>query len=68
MSSDTRLELKEQQTLRNFLTQADLVKFARAGAEQDVMQNAFATVEDFVEQTKESEQPQKNTENAKGGS
>ena len=53
MSSDTRLELKEQQTLRDFLTQADLVKFARAGAEQDVMQNAFATVESFVEQTKE---------------
>jgi hypothetical protein len=57
MASDTRLELKEQQTLRNFLTQADLVKFARAGAEQDVMQNAFSTVEDFVEQTKE-EPPQ----------
>ena len=60
MSSDTRLELKEQQTLRDFLTQADLVKFARAGAEQDVMQNAFATVESFVEQTKEEPvEPQK---------
>jgi hypothetical protein len=57
MASDTRLELKEQQTLRNFMTQADLVKFARAGAEQDAMQNAFTTVEDFVEQTKE-EPPQ----------
>jgi hypothetical protein len=53
MAADIRLELKEQQTLRNFMTQADLVKFARAGAEQDVMQNAFSTVEDFVEQTKE---------------
>ncbi|MFA6172685.1 MAG: hypothetical protein WC334_04655 [Kiritimatiellales bacterium] len=58
MSSDTRLELREQQTLRNFMTQADLVKFARAGAEQDVMQNAFATVESFVEQTKEEPQPE----------
>lgn len=57
MASDTRLELKEQQTLRNFLTQADLVKFARADAEQEVMQNAFGTVESFVEQTKE-EPPQ----------
>ena len=58
MATDTRLELKEQQTLRNFLTQADLVKFARAGAEQDVMQNAFSTVEDFVEQTKEEPPPE----------
>lgn len=53
MASDTRLELKEQQTLRNFLTQADMVKFARAGAERPVMQTAFDTVEHFVEQTKE---------------
>lgn len=69
MATDTRLELKEQQTLRNFLMQADLVKFARAGAEQDVMQNAFSTVEDFVEQTKEEiQEPQKNTENARGNS
>ncbi len=58
MSSDTRLEFKEQQTLRNFMTQADLVKFARADAQQDVMQNAFATVEQFVEQTKEEPQPE----------
>ncbi len=58
MSSDTRLEFKEQQALRNFMTQADLVKFARADAQQDVMQNAFATVEQFVEQTKEEPQPE----------
>lgn len=58
MSSDTRLEFKEQQILRNFMTQADLVKFARANAQQDVMQNAFATVEEFVEQTKEEPQPE----------
>ncbi len=51
MAADIRLELKEQQTLRNFMTQADLVKFARAGAEQDVMQNAFDTVSTFVDQT-----------------
>lgn len=58
MAADKRLEIKEQQTLRNFMTQADLVKFARTGAEQDVMQNAFATVESFVEQTKEEPQPE----------
>lgn len=62
MSKDVRLGMKEQQTLRNFLTQADLVKFARAGAEKEVMQNAFATVDEFVEQTKEEPQPEEETE------
>lgn len=60
MANDRRLGLREQQTLRQFLTQADLVKFARAGAEGDVMRTAFATVETFVEQTKE--EPQKDVE------
>lgn len=64
MSSDMRLDLKEQQTLRNFMTQADLVKFARAEAEQEVMQNAFSTVESFVEQTKEEPAPEKEDEKA----
>jgi len=53
MSNDVRLNLNEQQTLRHFMTQADLVKFARADAEQGVMQTAFSTVETFVDQTKE---------------
>ena len=67
MSKDIRLDLKEQQTLRNFMTQADLVKFARADAEKEVMQNAFSTVEEFVEQTKEEvQEPQENSENTKG--
>lgn len=51
MSSDSRLAVKEQQILRNFLIQADLVKFARAGAEKEVMKNAFTTVEQFIDQT-----------------
>ncbi len=55
MAHDERLHLKEQQTLRHFLTQADLVKFARADAEKDVMRTAFSTVEDFVKQTKITE-------------
>jgi len=60
MSFDARLEPEQQQTLRNFMIQADLVKFARADAEQEVMQNAFTTVEHFVEQTKEPPaEPQK---------
>ncbi|MCU0856912.1 MAG: hypothetical protein MUC65_00720 [Pontiellaceae bacterium] len=66
MTSDKRLEIKEQQTLRNFMTQADLVKFARADAAQEVMQTAFTTVEQFVEQTKQEEHlPQESTENSK---
>jgi hypothetical protein len=61
MTADIRLDIKEQQTLRNFMTQADLVKFARADAEQDVMNTAFSTVEEFVEQTKEEPQSEKET-------
>ncbi|MDD3277165.1 MAG: hypothetical protein PHP93_08965 [Kiritimatiellales bacterium] len=61
MSSDVRLDIKEQQTLRNFMTQADLVKFARADAEKEVMQTAFNTVDEFVEQTKEEPQPEEET-------
>ena len=66
MTADNRLAIKEQQTLHNFLTQADLVKFARADAQQDVMQNAFDTVDRFIEQTKQDAGlPQESTENSK---
>ena len=66
MTAGTRLAIKEQQTLHNFLTQADLVKFARADAQQDVMQNAFDTVDRFIEQTKQDAGlPQESTENSK---
>lgn len=51
MAHDDRLQSHEQQTLRTFLTQADLVKFSRAGAEKEVMRTAFQTVEDFVAET-----------------
>lgn len=51
MTQDPRLKVGEQQTLYTFLTQADLVKFARADAEQEVMQTAFSTVEHFIDQT-----------------
>lgn len=56
MAADNRLAVKEQQILRNFLIQADLVKFARAGAENEVMQNAFTTVEQFIDQTAPADQ------------
>ena len=51
LNHDARLTLKDQNTLREFFVQADLVKFARAGAEKDVMRTAFETVTQFVEQT-----------------
>jgi hypothetical protein len=63
MAHDGRLNIKEQQTLRNFMTQADLVKFARAGAEKEVMQTAFSTVAQFVDQTAECPTPNKEPQN-----
>jgi hypothetical protein len=66
LNHDTRLTLKDQNTLREFFVQADLVKFARAGAEKDVMRTAFSTVEEFVNQTTEEEHlPQENAKNSK---
>lgn len=51
MMTDRRLNTREQQSLLDFLTQADLVKFARAGAEQDVMQCALDIVARFIDET-----------------
>jgi len=64
LNHDDRLTLKDQNTLREFFIQADLVKFARAGAEKDVMRTAFNTVETFVEQTKEADQEEKEAKEA----
>ena len=55
LNHDSRLSLLEQNSLRNFFTQADLVKFAQADAEKEVMNTAFVTVEEFIEQTTETE-------------
>jgi len=63
MTRDDRLKIQEQQTLRTFLNQADLVKFARADAEKDVMRTAFDTVETFVDQTAEHPTPNKEPQN-----
>lgn len=46
------LPSEHQALLSDFFEQADLVKFARADAQQDVMQTAFSTVESFVHQTR----------------
>jgi len=64
LNHDARLTLKDQNILREFFVQTDLVKFARAGAEKDVMRTAFSTVESFVDQTWQQESlPQESTEN-----
>jgi hypothetical protein len=63
LKTAARLDLKNRLTLNRFFEQSDLVKFARAGAEQDVMQTAFQTVEQFVNQTTECPAPDKETQN-----
>ena len=46
-----KLPHEHKKLLNNFFLQSDLVKFARADAQQDVMQTAFTTVEIFINQT-----------------
>lgn len=65
LNHDDRLTLKDQNTLREFFVQADLVKFARAGAEKDVMRTAFQTVEEFVTQTTKNETTHESHESAR---
>jgi hypothetical protein len=55
--------------LETVFEQSDLVKFARADAQQDVMQTAFDTVEKFISQTTKLERnlPQESAKNSKTG-
>lgn len=46
-----KLPHEHKKLLNNFFLQSDLVKFARADAQQEVMQTAFDTVEIFINQT-----------------
>lgn len=55
LKQDARLNQENRQTLQRFFKQSDLVKFAQAGAEQEVMQTAFDTVTQFVFQTMEEQ-------------
>lgn len=59
---------KHKTQLMPFFEQADLVKFANADAEQNIMRTAFTTVENFVNETAEELEPQKNAEIAKAPS
>ena len=63
-----KLPHEHRKLLGPFFEQSDLVKFARADAQQEVMQTAFQTVEQFVNQTTEELEPQKNAENTKESS
>lgn len=61
-----KLPHEHKKTLEPFFEQSDLVKFARADAQQEVMQTAFTTVETFVDQTMQGEcLPQESAENSK---
>ncbi|HKL21358.1 MAG TPA: hypothetical protein VJ904_06100, partial [Tichowtungia sp.] len=51
-----KLSHKHKAALGTFFEQSDLVKFARADAQQEVMQTAFDTVEKFVDQTCQTNQ------------
>ena len=57
-----KLPPAHQGELATFFEQSDLVKFARADAQQDVMQTAFSTVKTFVEQTTEQHHETKENE------
>lgn len=54
---------EHRKQLMPFFEQSDLVKFANADAEQDIMQTAFETVEQFVGQTAEYRTPNKEPQN-----
>lgn len=57
LRDETRLPTPSREMLPRFLELADQVKFARADAEQEVMQDAFDLVERFVEQTAAPDEP-----------
>ena len=52
MSRSPELSTEQQNILRAFMTQADMVKFAKGHPDRATMENAFATTERFVERTK----------------
>ncbi len=61
-----KLSREQKNALGNFFELSDLVKFARADAEKDVMRTAFQTVETFIEQTiQEQCLPQESAKNSK---
>lgn len=62
LDQDSSLSAENRSILQQFFTQADLVKFARADAANDVMHVAFDNVQNFVNQTEPSDESSPNTD------
>ncbi|QHI70102.1 hypothetical protein [Tichowtungia aerotolerans] len=62
-----KLPHEHKKFLATVFEQSDLVKFARADAQQEVMQTALGTVEQFIDQTTQEDLPQESTKNPKTG-
>lgn len=60
MSRSPELTGAQRNILQEFMRQADMVKFARGESDRETMQTAFNTAEEFIEQTKLTEEPDAN--------
>lgn len=52
LSRSPELNMDQQAILRDFMTQADMVKFAKGHPDRSTMESAFATTKAFVQETK----------------
>lgn len=52
MSKSPELNMDQQGILRDFMTQADMVKFAKGHPDRSTMEAAFSTTDQFVRETK----------------
>ncbi len=52
LSRSPELSMDQQSILRDFMTQADMVKFAKGRPDRSSMESAFATTKQFIEETK----------------
>ncbi|QBG46001.1 hypothetical protein EGM51_00700 [Verrucomicrobia bacterium S94] len=55
LSRSPELNMDQQSILRDFMTQADMVKFAKGNPDRSTMEAAFATTEEFIQETKMEE-------------
>lgn len=53
MTQSPELNMEQQGILRDFMTQADMVKFAKGHPDSATMVKAFSTTQQFVEETKQ---------------
>lgn len=53
LSKSPELNMEQQGILRDFMTQADMVKFAKGHPDRSTMESAFETTTQFVEETKQ---------------